>query len=234
VRTPGVAIAALAMLGATALAADDLPPSARSLAPPEREACAGEIRVLQNRRRLFAGQNLPEAELRRRNAAAEEALAECVQQFQERRRREPDRPAGPKEKVSPEEARKRDEERRRRLDEGHRRDPRFMREVLSAVICYQRQKKERAENGIDEENRFARLGREPDKLALYRYQSDVSRASRSLSIARKEMAEYGQPLPCEDENIAVVAHCLAVQDGETERDEGCFAEEIQQYLRLLK
>jgi len=234
VRTPGVAVAALAMLGATALAADELPPSARSLTPPEREACAGEIRVLQNRRRLFAGQNLPEGELRRRNAAAEQALAECVQQFQERRRRDPDHPANPREKISPEEARQRSQERRLRLDEAHRRDPRFMREVLSAVICYQRQKKERAENGIDEENRFARLGREPDKLALYRHQSDLSRASRSLGIARKEIAEYGQPLSCDDEKIAVVAHCLAVQDGDAQRDEGCFAEEIQQYLRLLK
>ncbi len=233
-RTSGVAIATLAMLGATALAADELPPSARSLAPPEREACADEIRVLQNRRRLFAGQNLSETELRRRNAAAEGALAECVRQFREGRSRRPDRPANPGEKLSPEEASKREQERRQRLDEAHRRDPRFMRELLSAVICYQRQKKERAETGVDEENRFARLGGEPDRLKLYRYQSDLSRASRSLGIARKEIAEYGAPLPCQEEKLAVLAHCLAVQDGEAQRDEGCFAEEVRQYLRLLR
>lgn len=233
-RTPGVAIAALAVLGATALAADELPPSARSLSTAERQACAEEIRVLQNRRRLFAGQSLSEAELRQRNAAAEEALAECVQAARERQRRDPDRPLNPKEKLTPEEAAKRERERKQRLDEAHRRDPRFMRELLSSVICYQRQKKDRAEAGIDEENRFARLGREPDKQALYRYQSDLSRASKSLSMARKEVAEYGAALSCEEENVAVLAHCLAVQEGETARDQGCQAEEIQQYLRLLK
>lgn len=233
-RTSGVAIAALAMLGAAALAAEELPPSARPLSDPEREACADEVKVLQNRRRLFAGQNLPEAELGRRNAAAEEALADCVREFRERRRRDADRPAGARAKASPEQLRQREQERRQQLDEAHRRDSRFMREVLSAVVCWEREKKERAEAGIDEENRFARLGRDPDKLALYRYQADLTRASRSLAIARKELAAYGQPIPCEDEKIAVVAHCVAVQDGDAERDEGCFAEEVQQYLRLLK
>jgi hypothetical protein len=233
-KTPGVAIAALAVLGAPALAAEELPPSAGSLSAAERRACADEIRVLQNRRKLFAGQNLPEAELKRRNAAAEEALADCVRELRERRRRDPDLPANPREKLSPEEAAKRERERRQRLDESHRRDPRFMRELLSSVICYQRQKRERAEAGIEEENRFARLGREPDKMALYRYQADLSQASRSLAMARKEIAEYGAPLPCEEEKLAVLAHCLSAQEGDTERDPGCLAEEIQQYLRLLK
>ena len=52
-RKPGVAIAALAVFGATALAAEELPPSARSLSPAERPACAEEIRVLQNRRKIL-------------------------------------------------------------------------------------------------------------------------------------------------------------------------------------
>ncbi|HET6923958.1 MAG TPA: hypothetical protein VFI16_12495, partial [Anaeromyxobacteraceae bacterium] len=182
----------------------------------------------------FAGQNLPEGEVRRRNAPAERALAECVQRFREHRRRDPDHPANPGEKIGPGEARQRTPEQRLRLDEARRRDPRVMRDVLSAVICHQREKKERAENGIDEENRFARLGGEPDRHKLYRYQADLSRASRSLGIARKEIAEYGAPLSCEEERLAVLAHCLAVQDGDAQRDEGCLAEEIQQYLRLLR
>lgn len=227
-RKPGVAIAALAVIGATALAAEELPPSARSLSPAEREACADEIRVLQNRRRVFAGRKLSEAELRRRNAAAEQSLAECVQEF-----READLLAKTGAKPTPEEVAERQQERRQRLDEAHRRDPRFMRELLSSVICFQREKKERAESGIEEENRLARLGGEPDKLALYRYQADLSQASRSLAMARREIAEYGAPLSCE-EKVAVLAHCLAAKEGDVERDQGCLVEEIQQYLRLLK
>lgn len=53
----------------------------RGLGPEEREACAGELDVLEKRVALFEGQGLGKAEIQKRNEAPQAALDECLRTF---------------------------------------------------------------------------------------------------------------------------------------------------------
>jgi hypothetical protein len=53
----------------------------RGLGAEEREACAGELDVLEKRVKLFEGQGLAKAEIQKRNEAPQAALDECLRSF---------------------------------------------------------------------------------------------------------------------------------------------------------
>jgi len=57
----------------------------RGLSPVEEAACAGEIQVVERRRRLFRSQGLTEDEVAERNAPAEAQLALCARREREER-----------------------------------------------------------------------------------------------------------------------------------------------------
>lgn len=66
-------------------AAADRKAAAAALDPLEREACAGELDVLEKRVRLFEGQGLPRPEILKRNESSQAALDECVRTFRNNR-----------------------------------------------------------------------------------------------------------------------------------------------------
>lgn len=74
------------VLALTAAAAAAMPARAaggpgRALSHEERQACDGELDVLEKRVRLFEGQGLPRAEVQKRNEPAQQALDDCLRTF---------------------------------------------------------------------------------------------------------------------------------------------------------
>jgi hypothetical protein len=212
------------------------PPAAGvpALTEEEKEECSGEIRMVENRRRLFTAQGLSEPEQRRRNVQAEAALTDCVRAYRERKRRDAVEPPGARHAAGPEDVERQGRERRAKLDAARARDPRYMRPALSGLVCQLSDARERALAGIDEESRFEKLGSEPDRQRLYRLQGDVRRAETALANARRDVVAFGGPMRCGEGVVPVLAHCIAAASGDEARDSGCGAEEVQQYLRLLK
>ncbi len=221
-------LAAMAAAAEAALAA----PAARGTAAPltedERAACADEISVLENRRRLFRSEGLSGPEQARRNAAAEKALQDCRRGLEERRREEAERAARKPQLVEHERR-----ERQRRLDAEHAREAIFMRPAHSGMICYHYARKARARSSLDEEERSSKPGK-ADRKRSYRARTDLARAEQGIAAAHRSIAPFGPPIACDDRTVSVLAHCIAVGNGDLPEDGGCGSEEVQQYLRLLR
>lgn len=221
-------LATMVAASAEAVAMPDAPADATALTEEERVACAGELSVLENRRRLFRSEGLPAPEQQRRNAAAEQALRDCRRELEERRRQEAERDGG-----KPLLVQYQSRERQRKLDAEHARDPRFMRPAHSGMVCYHYARKARAEASLAGEERTAGPGK-PDRTSSYRARAERVRAERGLAAGHRALAEFGAPIRCDDRTVSMLAHCIAVRNGDLPEDRTCAAEEVQQYLRLLR
>jgi len=218
----------MAAAAATAVAGPAAPKNVAALTEDERAACAGEISVLDNRKKLFQSEGLPAAEQQRRNAAAEQALEDCRRDLEERWRREGERAA--KKPLLVEYERR---ERQRKLDAEHARDATFMRPAHSGMVCYHFARKARAQASLAEEERLARLGK-PDKRKFHYARTELTHAEEGLAASHRSIARFGTPIRCDDRTVSVLAHCIAVGNGDLPEDKDCGMEEVQQFLRLLR
>lgn len=120
------------------------------------------------------------------------------------------------------------------LDRAHANDPYFMRISHSALACYHGQRQERLGDQIREEESLLKLGT-GDRQRLYTLQSDKRTSDEVLRQVGEAARRYpGGLARCEDRQIAVLSHCLAIRTEGGRRQPQCEAEEIQQYLRLVK
>lgn len=264
-------VAALVALAppAPAVAAE----SAAAREAEENAYCADELKMVENRRRLFASQGLPPFVIKQKNAAAEEAVAECRAKFRREKQSELDfaedeaeaiARAGPKATaeqrikawkevrrerlaskrvadLSPEEraelaAGEGDEmsATHKAMDLAHANDPYFMRISHSALACYHGQRRDRLTGQIREEESLLKLGT-GDRQRFYTLTSDRKLSDEVLKQVNAAAARYsGGLVRCDDRQVAVLAHCLALRLESPRRQPACEAEEIQQYLRLVK
>ena len=88
--------ALLALVPAVSAAADD---AAAARLAEENAYCADDLRMVENRRKLFAAQGLSAAEISQKNAQAEQAVAECRRKFKREKQSELDYAADEKEAI---------------------------------------------------------------------------------------------------------------------------------------
>ena len=239
----------------------------------ENAYCADDLRMVENRRKLFAAQGLSAGEISQKNAQAEQAVAECRKRFRREKQAELDFAADEKEaleragpKATPEQRMKAWKEVRRErlatkrqsdltaeeraelaagegdemkathraMDQAHANDPDFMRISHSALACYHKQRKARLDQQIQEEESLLKLGT-GDRQRFYTLSSDRTNSEGVLAQVATAAARYpGGLSSCAERRIAVLAHCLALRLEGGKRQPSCEAEEIQQYLRLVK
>lgn len=261
---------------ALALVALAAPGAGRAAEDPARQAeenayCADDLRMVENRRKLFAAQGLSPGEISAKNAQAEQAVAECRRRFRREKQAEIDFAADEAEallragpKATPEQKIKAWKEVRRErlaakspseltpeerselaagegeemkathraMDVAHANDPAFMRISHSALSCYHTQRKQRLDGQIAEEENLLKLGT-GDRQRFYTLVSD-RKTSEGVLQQIGAVTYAGGLMRCEDRKIAVLAHCLAIRLEGGKRQPSCEAEEIQQYLRLVK
>jgi hypothetical protein len=120
------------------------------------------------------------------------------------------------------------------MDVAHRNDPAFMRISHSALACYQGQRRARLAGQLQEEESLLKLGT-GDRQRFYTLSSDLKTSEEVMRQVNAAAARYaGGLIRCEDRQIAVLAHCLGLRYEGGKRVQQCEAEEIQQYLRLVK
>jgi hypothetical protein len=117
------------------------------------------------------------------------------------------------------------------LDTAHQKSPEFLRTIHSAIACYQGERKDSLTQAIASEESLVKVG-SGDRTKLYSLRSEL-RSSEEI-LARN--AEATRSIPggldrCSTPNVAVVAHCLGIED---RPEPACQSEEIQQYLRFVK
>jgi hypothetical protein len=265
----GAAVALVPPVSAAAAAAD----AAAARLAEENAYCADDLRMVENRRKLFAAQGLPEFVIKQKNSQAEEAVTECRRKFRREKQAELDfaadereaiERAGPK-ATAEERMRAWNEVRRERLaskspseltpeertelaagegeemkathkamDVAHANDPEFMRYSHSALACYQEMRQRRLAGQISEEESLLKLGT-GDRQRYYTLVSEKKTTDAVLKQVAAAAARYaGGLFRCEDRQIAVLTHCLAIRLDGARRQPSCDAEEIQQYLRLVK
>jgi hypothetical protein len=272
VVTSALAVTALGLppTGARAAPADD---AAAARQAEENAYCADDLRMVENRRKLFAAQGLSAGEIAAKNAQAEQAVADCRRRFRREKQSELDFAADEKEaleragpKATPEQRMKAWKEVRRErlaakspadltpeertelaagegeemvathkaMDQAHANDPAFMRIAHSALACFHGQRRTRLASQIAEEENLLKLGT-GDRQRFYTLKSDKKTSDEVLKKVETAAARYpGGLARCEDRQIAVLAHCLALRQEGGRRQQSCEAEEIQQYLRLVK
>jgi hypothetical protein len=122
----------------------------------------------------------------------------------------------------------------RAMDAAHANDPAYMRVAHSALACYHGDRKAKLTGLIQEEENLLKLGT-GDRQRYYGLVSDRTQSETVLQQVGTAAARYPGGLSrCEDRRIAVLSHCLALRLEGGKRQPSCEAEEIQQYLRLVK
>ena len=120
------------------------------------------------------------------------------------------------------------------LDKAHSRDPVFMRMVHSSLACYHGVRRDRIKDDLRHEEALLKLG-QGDRQRSYALKSDLRQSDEVLARAREAARSYREGLGrCTEEQVAVLAHCLAIQFEGKVQEPACEAAEIQQYLRFIK
>ncbi len=122
-------------------------------------------------------------------------------------------------------------ETRAALDAAHARDPAFMRQVHSALVCYHGGRRRTLQAEIDAEGARIAQG-EGDRTRFYALQSELTRSDEVL--ARATEAGGDGLAPCSDARVAAVARCLGLRFEGAKPDAACDGDEVQQYVRLVK
>lgn len=267
-------IAALMALAPPQRAAAGVAEDAAAARKAEEDAyCADDLRMVENRRKLFKASGLSNAEISAKNAQAEAAVADCRKKFRREKQSEEDfaadeqeaiARAGPKataeqrikawkevrrERLASKRASELTAEERSELaagegdeikathkamDVAHANDPAFMRISHSALACFHGQRRQRLAGLVKEEENLLTLGT-GDRQRFYTLQSDLKTSDEVMKQVNAAAARYpGGLIRCEDRQIAVLAHCYGLRFDGTRRQQQCEAEEIQQYLRLVK
>jgi len=120
------------------------------------------------------------------------------------------------------------------LDTAHMRDPAFMRAVHSALACYHGDRRDELQGQLASEQALVKLGT-GDRQKVYALRSTLRQSEQVLERSRDAARAYAGGLErCTNPNVAVVAHCLAIRFQGRRAEPACDAEEIQQYVRLVK
>jgi hypothetical protein len=120
------------------------------------------------------------------------------------------------------------------LDTTHARDPGFMRMVHSALACYHGVRRDRLKESLAHEESLVKLG-QGDRNKLYALKSDLRQSDDVLSRAREAAKGYKEGLgKCTEEQVAILAHCLAIHFDAQRNEPACESEEIQQYIRFIR
>jgi hypothetical protein len=120
------------------------------------------------------------------------------------------------------------------LDTVHARDQGFMRMVHSALACYHGVRRTRLKDDEAHEKALAKAGH-GNRTRLYALKSAVRESDEVLARSREAAKGFKDGLlPCGDEKVAVLAHCLAVRFDDHRTEPACESEEIQQYVRFIK
>ncbi|WP_242394217.1 hypothetical protein [Anaeromyxobacter oryzisoli] len=122
----------------------------------------------------------------------------------------------------------------RTLDTTHARDPRFMRQVHSALACYHGERRAALELEIAHEESLAKVGG-GDRTRLYVLRSDLRQSDEVLARSREAARELPDGLArCSEPQTAVLAHCLGIRAEGKKAEPACESEELQQYLRFVR
>jgi hypothetical protein len=120
------------------------------------------------------------------------------------------------------------------LDTVHGRDPAFMRVVHSALACYHGVRRDRLRDDLRREESLLKIG-QGDRQRVYAIKSDLRTSEEVLTRSKEAAKGFRDGLGrCTEEQVAVMAHCLAIRFEEGRSEPACEAEEIQQYVRLVK
>jgi hypothetical protein len=120
------------------------------------------------------------------------------------------------------------------LDNVHGRDPGFMRTVYSALNCYHAVRRDRLRDDLRREESLLKID-QGDRKKVYVLKSDLRTSDEVLARSREAAKGFRDGLgKCTEEQVAVLAHCLAIRFEEGRSEPACEAEEIQQYIRLIK
>jgi hypothetical protein len=117
------------------------------------------------------------------------------------------------------------------LDTAHQKSPEFLRVIHSAIACYQGERKDSLKQAIDSEENLVKLG-SGDRTRLYSLRSEL-RSSEEILARNAEATRSltGGLDRCTAPTVAVVAHCLGLED---RPEPACQSEEIEQYLRFVR
>jgi hypothetical protein len=120
------------------------------------------------------------------------------------------------------------------LDTHHARDPAFMRRVHSALACYHGVRRDRLRDQLAAEQ--ARLQRGAgDRQKVYALQSELKQSDEVLARSREAARQWKGGLGrCTEEQVAILARCLAVKLEDRRAEPACDSEEIQQYIRFIQ
>jgi hypothetical protein len=120
------------------------------------------------------------------------------------------------------------------LDTVHSRDPAFMRMVNSSLACYHGVRRDRIKDELRHEEALLKLG-QGSRQKVYGLKADLKQSDDVLSRAREAAKGYRDGLgKCTEEQVAVLAHCLAARFDGLQPEPACESEEIQQYIRFIK
>jgi len=111
-------------------------------------------------------------------------------------------------------------------------DPKYLRIVYSAAVCWYQEERKTAYELIAKEKKYARIGGMVDKKALYDWQQDIRQADEKIPpILALLRGIKAKPLPCTEPTVKGVAWCigpvLGGQDGE-----GCDEGGAPDYIAL--
>lgn len=120
------------------------------------------------------------------------------------------------------------------LDTVHSRDPVFMRTVHSALACYHGVRRDRIKDDLRHEEALLKLG-QGERQKAYALKSDLRQSDDVLARSREAAKGYRDGLGrCTEEQVAILAHCLAIRFDGQAQEPACESEEIQQYIRFIK
>ncbi len=214
----------------------------QGLPPAEvrRQNAAYEVHLAECRQRYRADQRFREEERRTLEEIAsrtppdanevERARIDREIRVRRARQRRPDERSPAERRLLEDVA---EEEGARRAAEASARDPLLRRQLLSAERCAHAARRDRARDGIAEEERLAALGN-GDRTRLYFLRSELRRDEQVLARNAPELAAAGGALPCTDAQVAAVAHCVEQQAGGDGPDPDCEADGMENLLRILR
>ncbi len=119
------------------------------------------------------------------------------------------------------------------MDTVHSRDPKFMRVVHSALACFHTERREELIDRIASEENLIKLG-SGDKQTLYTLRSELKTSEVVLAQCREASRHYEYGLDrCTTPPVALVAQCVGIATTGKQQPT-CEAEDVQQYLRLVR
>jgi hypothetical protein len=106
------------------------------------------------------------------------------------------------------------------LVEKRKRDPQYVRPILSALICYQRAARTVALDEMRTEKRYSELGGVQNNVKLYALQQRVREMDEGIAESKRLLAsKRWKALPCVERRVKMVVACLEANEAGEDCDE---------------